>query len=38
MEMFFDRSTSEPTLSQEERFISIFKNKIHREGAEKLLA
>ena len=24
-------------MSNEERFISIFKNKIHREGAEKLL-
>ena len=38
MDMFFDHdNTSEVKLSNEERFISIFKEKIRREGAEKLL-
>ena len=35
--MTFDFSQEESTLSNEERFISIFKNKIHREGADRLL-
>ena len=38
MEMFFDNSArQEAKLSNEERFISIFKEKIRREGSEKLL-
>ncbi len=39
MEMFFDNGgfTPEVKLSNEERFVSIFKEKIHRDGAEKLL-
>ena len=35
--MTFDFSTEEQALPNEERFISIFKNKIHREGADRLL-
>ena len=35
--MTFDMSREEGLLSNEERFISIFKNKIHREGADRLL-
>ena len=35
--MTFDFSGEERTLSNEERFISIFKSKIHREGADRLL-
>ncbi len=35
--MTFDFSGEESALSMEERFISIFKSKIHREGADRLL-
>jgi len=35
--MTFDFSTEEQALPNEERFISIFKSKIHREGADRLL-
>lgn len=35
--MTFDFPQDDRTLSNEERFISIFKNKIHREGADRLL-
>jgi len=35
--MTFDMSREDGLLSNEERFISIFKNKIHREGADRLL-
>ena len=38
MEMFFDNGASEQAkLTNEERFISIFRSKIRREGSEKLL-
>lgn len=39
MEMFFDHESKKPEakLSNEERFLSIFKEKIHREGSGKLL-
>ena len=38
MEMFFDNSfTPEQKMPSEERFIAIFKDKIRREGADKLL-
>ena len=39
MEMFFDNGAvgGGAKLSNEERFISIFKEKIHRDGSEKLL-
>ena len=38
MEMFFDNSfTPEQKMPSEERFIAIFKEKIRREGADKLL-
>ena len=35
--MTFDFSGEDNNLSMEERFISIFKSKIHREGADRLL-
>ena len=35
--MTFDFSGEDRTLSNEERFIAIFKEKIHREGADRLL-
>ena len=35
--MTFDFSGEDCTLSNEERFIAIFKEKIHREGADRLL-
>lgn len=35
--MTFDFSKEDRALSMEERFISIFKSKIHREGADRLL-
>ena len=35
--MTFDFSGTDRALSNEERFISIFKSKIHREGADRLL-